>query len=143
MRNRWHIVLHALVAGLLLAHLGCGIKGVEGHYTGSVTGTMTVLAIPFLISGDISFDLMAAGTNNYDAVGDLIVRRKDTGAITYEATLSGHYAGGALSLTFTAKDGKSSGTISASTLAGMCWNAGTWTITGFATSGSGTWSACR
>ena len=143
MRNAWRIALRAVVAGLLLGHLGCGIKGVEGHYTGSVSGSMTVLGIPLLISGDIAFDLMAAGANSYDAMGDLVVKRKDTGAVTYEATLSGHYAGGALSLAFTAKDGKSSGTINASTLAGMCWNAGTWTITGFATSGSGTWSACR
>jgi hypothetical protein len=126
-----------------MASAGCGVRGVEGHYVGSTAGSLSILGIPILIVGDIAFDLLPASGDLYDATGNLVVRRKTDGQVTYEATLSGSYGGGALALTFTAKDGKSTGTMQASALTGHCWNNGTWTITGLATSGAGTWNACR
>lgn len=135
-----------LVALLLIASFApasCGVAAVEGTYRGNVTGSWTLLGIPFPINGDLTFDLEPAGGDIYNATGDLTVRRKSDSSIVYEAILSGEYAAGDLSLVFTAKDGKSSGTMSASTLAGRCFNNGTWTLNYTGGSGSGTWSACR
>jgi hypothetical protein len=133
-------LLSLAVAG---ATAGCGIGAVEGTYVGTVHGSWTLIGIPFSIDGDLSFDLLSAGTDIYSATGDLKVRRKSDHHVVYDATLSGEYAGGRLNLTFAAKDGKSSGTMTASTLAGKCFNNGTWTLNYTGGKGSGGWSACR
>jgi hypothetical protein len=136
-------VVCVLTAALGAALGGCGILGVEGSYNGSVHGSMTVIGVPVPVSGNLDFDLVATGEDNYSASGLIKVRNKSTGQVTYEATLGGGYELGDLRMTFKSTDGKSSGTIHASTLAGRCWNNGTWTLSGFATSGKGTWSGCR
>jgi len=132
----------ALCVTLLLLAAGCGVKGVEGHYEGTVSGSIVVIGIPLPVLGNIEFDLVAAGGDLFRATGDLVVRRKSDGVVTYEANLSGDYVAGQLSLTFVATDGKSSGTMKGG-WSNQCFHDGTWTISGTATSGSGSWEACR
>ena len=132
------------LAGLLI--LACGSCGnaidAAGHYEGTCNGTMWVAIIPVPVNGTISFDLHPSGGDVFQASGQLTVRRTSDGAVTYQATVSGTVKEGKLNLTFTATDGKSSGTMSA-TFNDGCWPDGSWTITGFATTGSGAWNACR
>lgn len=139
------VMLSTLICALLTAATlgGCGIQGVEGNYTGTVSGQLTSFGIPIAVFGDLDFDLVATGEDNYSATGLLKVKNKSTGQVTYEADLGGGYAVGDLEMSFSATDGKSSGSMRANTLAGKCWQHGSWTIKGFATSGSGTWSGCR
>jgi hypothetical protein len=131
-----------LLTGAVVAS-GCGgdAETTAGHYEGTCTGSITILKMPFAVDGTVGFDLQPAG-DQLQAYGQLSVKARADASKTYQATLGGTVSGGSMSLTFTATDGKSSGTMSAS-LAGSCWTAGVWNIAGLATAGSGTWSACR
>lgn len=131
------------LAGLVLALSlsGCGVRSVAGTYEGSVNGTVRFIGIPLPVSGDVHFELRAASGDVYEASGDLEVANQSNGK-TYAATLHGSYSTGDLQLTFTAKDGKSSGTMSARRQ-GFCWKDGTWTFSALGTGGDGSWSACR
>lgn len=130
-----------LGAAVLLALQGCGIRSVAGTYNGTVDGNMRVVVVEYAIHGNVNFELRAASGDAYEASGNLEVKSKSGDSI-YSASLHGNYTSGDLQLTFTASDGKSSGTMSAHR-AGLCWNSGTWTVNALATSGSGTWNACR
>jgi len=129
------------VCGSLLALGGCGVRGVEGDYQGSMHGTMTYLGLlSVAVAGDVGFEIVPASDDWFDAAGDLVVKN---GNNTYEATLSGRYQSGDLNMTFVAKDGNSTGTMQGEWKVGGCWKNGTWTVSGTGASGSGTWEACR
>lgn len=126
----------------LLALGGCGVQAVAGHYAGTVNGSVTVLGVSFPVNGDLGFDLSPAAKNDVlDASGDLKVTKMSDGSVIYQATIAGQYSFGKLDLTFTATDGSSSGTMTA-TRSASCWANTAWTFTGNASSGSGTFSAC-
>lgn len=131
-----------ITAALLFALPGCGVRSVAGVYKGTVDGNMRVVVVEYVVHGDVSFELRAASDDAYQASGNLEVKSKSNGGTTYAAKLQGSYTSGDLQLTFTANDGRSSGTMSAHRI-GRCWKDGTWTVNALATSGSGSWSACR
>ncbi len=139
--HRW---LSGVLCAAALLQGGCGGNAVDvaGLYEGSCSGTLTVLGfIAAPVDGAVSFSLQPSGSV-FTAAGTLSVKRKSDGVVTYQANVAGQVEDGRAALTFTALDGRSTGTMSGDFVAG-CWPSGLWTLSGLGATGSGTWQACR